>query len=388
MNTQLPNWYHRQLSKLFYRRGCTYYQQTKYSRAIDAFSRGLLHHPHPAEVHVMLGLCYWRLGELDLAYEDFSQAITLDPTCAKAYGKRGHLRYSSGDEAGALADWETALMFSPTYAEGYYRRGLLEMKRENFAAALQDLNRAISLQPNWPQAYAYRGDIKQKIGDLGGAVKDWQLAVYNDRSLEEARSNLQAVSRLENVPDYVLQLQSFFENRDLTAHIQAIGRELKITVKREVGVGVNYFSLPDQIRHRLVPLDLPEITKFSLIGYVGTVKQPEWSQSYELYQGQPCPPSHWQSVLSTLLMFPPCGVTALIYAMQVKEFYKQGYYPDALRASKNVKALCLAGAGVLCFMATMPLGYAAFSSLRDEAEPPQRTARVIDEMPERRTMIE
>lgn len=388
MATQFYSWWHRQASKLAYRRGCTYYQQTNYTRAIEAFSKVLLHYPAPADVLVMRGLCHWSLGSPNQAYEDFNQAIAVDPLCAKAYGKRGLLRQSLGDEVGALSDWRAALNCSPTYAEGYYHLALVEMKQENFEVALQEFDRAIMLRPDWPEAYSHRGDVKQKIGDIEGAVNDWQLAVCNDLSMTDARANLQAVSREENVPDYVVELQSFFDRRNLNAQIQVIGRDLKITLHREVGVGVNYFSLPEQIRHCLVPLDLPKVTKFSLLGYVGAVNQPEWSQSYELYQGQPCPPSHWQSVLSTLLMFPPCGATALIYAMQVKEFYKRGHYPDALRASKNVKSLCMAGAGVLCFMAMMPLGYTAFSSLRDEADPPQRTARVIDEMPEQRTLIE
>jgi hypothetical protein len=156
------------------------------------------------------------------------------------------------------------------------------------------------------------------------------------------------------------------------------GKNLEISLKREVGEGVSYFALPNQIRDLLLPLELSEITRFTLIGYVGNVRGPEWEKSYDLYKDQPCPPSHWSTALAALITFPPLGVTALLYASQVKRFYQRGQYPDARRASKAVKRLSLVGTGAMCLLASLPLAYTAVTSIQNEPAPPVRTARAID----------
>jgi tetratricopeptide (TPR) repeat protein len=378
MTAQFRVWYHLQTAKLAYRRGCNYSRQTNYLGAITAFNQALERYPRPAEVYVERGLSYRQLGNLTDAFLDFNRAIELDPENARAYGNRGLLRYEYGDEAGALVDWETALAHWPTYADAYYNRALVYISQEKLTAALADLDQVLVLKPNWSEAYFHRGNLRQRLGDQEGAIHDWELAVCNDLTFTAAQAQLQSHTAEEHRPDYVRQLTQWFTERNLEAHIGTVNNQIEITVHRQVGTGVNYFTLPALIRQQLVPLELPAITRFTLIGKVGEVKSPEWSQTYDLYKGQPCPPSHWQSALSTLLTFPPFGVTALIYAAQVKDFYQRGNYPDALHASKNVKRLCLTGAGLLCFLAMMPLGYMAIASMKTETQPPERTARSID----------
>ena len=371
-------WYQQQTARLAYRHGCTYARQEKHDRAIATFTRALAHHPQPALVHTGRGLSYWKQGNTASAQADFDCAIALDPKQSTAYGNRGLLRYETGDEAGALADWEIALRYAPNYAEVYYNRALLRVARQEYDRALVDLNQALVLSPNLAEAYFHRGNLHEQMGNLALALNDWNLAACNDLSFDETKAKLLAHQESNALPGITQSLQAVLAERQLIVQVQANDYCLDITLHREVGVGVSYYGLPDVIRDCLVPLELDDFTRFRLVGYVGDIKRPEWDQSYELYKGQPCPPSNWQGALSAFVTCPPFGITALIYALQVKNFYKRGYYPDALRASKTVSRLSRVGAGILCGLAVIPLSYTAYTSLQSEPMPPQRTARSID----------
>ncbi|MEO0542082.1 MAG: tetratricopeptide repeat protein [Cyanobacteria bacterium P01_A01_bin.105] len=371
-------WYQQQVAKLAYRHGCTYTHQGKYDRAIATFTQALTHHPNPAKVHTARGLSHWKQAERDAALADFERAIALDPSQAQAYGNRGLLRYEAGDEVGALGDWQQALTLAPHYAEVYYSRALLYMAHQDHDSALKDLDQALALSPNLAEAYFHRGNLREQMGQMDQAVQDWHLAICNDLSFDETKAKLTAHQSQNALPSLTSALQQALSERQLSLQVQANDYCLNITVHREVGVGISYYQLPDLIRGALVPLELADFTRFKLVGYVGDVKRPEWNQTYDLYKGQPCPPSNWQSALSAFVTCPPFGITALIYALQVQNFYKRGYYPDALRASQTVRRLSRAGAGILCGLTLIPFSYTAYTSLQSEPTPPQRTARSID----------
>jgi hypothetical protein len=58
------------------------------------------------------------------------------------------------------------------------------------------------------------------------------------------------------------------------------------------------------------------------------------------------------------------GIPAFIQAAQVKTLYARGQYTEALRASRSVKGLCVAGSVALGFFTLLPLGYAAYDSMQ------------------------
>ncbi|MEO1591061.1 MAG: tetratricopeptide repeat protein [Cyanobacteria bacterium J06632_22] len=371
-------WYKQQAARLAYRHGSTHARQEKHDRAVVTFTRALKHHPQPALVYTARGLSYWKQGDRTGALADFERAIALSPELASAYGNRGLLRYEIGHEAGALADWDRALHHSPNYAEVYYNRALLRITQADYPSALHDLNQALSLNPNLAEAYFHRGNLHEQMGHLSLALKDWHLAACNDLSFDETKAKLIAHQESNALPSITQTLKSALAERQLSVRVQANDYCLEIKVHRAVGVGVSYYQLPDLIRDCLVPLELADFTRFRLVGHVGDVRRSEWDQTYDLYKGQPCPPSNWQSALSAFVTCPPFGITALIYALQVKNFYKRGYYPDALRASQTVRRLSRVGAGVLCGLTLIPLSYTAYTSLKSEPMPLQRTARSID----------
>lgn len=369
----MQSWYAGQKARLIHRRGCTLARQGNHQSAIATLSKALADHPDVASVYISRGLSHQALGQLNRARQDFIAAIDCADNPAIAYYQRGQLSLAQGHRTEALNDWQRAIAANPNYDDAHYQLGLAQGETGDFSAALASFNQVLGINPNRAEAYLKRGHVRQQLGDTEGARADWQLAVLNDASLGEwVPSSLQ--------PDGLAPIQGVLQTalQPLQVGVKQREKTLEISLNRQVGEGVSYFTLPHRIRDLLLPLELSEFTQFTLMGYVGNVRGPEWEKTYELYKDQPCPPSHWPTALATLVTFPPVGVTALIYASQVHKFYRQGQYPDALRASHAVKHLSLVGTGVMCLLAVLPLGYTAIQSIQDEPAPPERTARAID----------
>ncbi|MGD1951622.1 MAG: tetratricopeptide repeat protein [Leptolyngbyaceae cyanobacterium] len=367
------SWYARQQARLAYRRGCTLARQGNHQSAIATLSKAITNHPNAAAVHITRGLSYRALGQLDNAQRDFTTAIDCADNPADAYFQRGQLFHEQDRASEALNDWQRAIDISPNHANAHFQIGIAQSQNEEFTAALASFNRVLEVNPNQAEAYLKRGNVRQQLGDMEGAIADWQIAVLNDASLA---AHIPAAAQ----PDRLAPIRDLLQAalNPIEVEVENYGTILKICLRRQVGEGVSYFSMPNQIRDLLLPLELSEITQFRLVGYVGNVRGPEWEKTYDLYKYQPCPPSHWSTALAALITFPPLGVTALLYASQVKRFYRQGQYPDARRASKAVKHLSLVGTGAMCLLASLPLGYIAIKSIQNEPEPPVRTARAID----------
>ena len=367
------SWYARQIARLAYRRGCTLARQGNHQSAIAALSRALTDHPDMASVYISRGLSYRALGQLDNARQDFVMAIDCAENPAVAYFQRGQLAQAQGMIDDALRDWQQAVALNSNYVDAHYQLGVFHSQNNDLESALASFNQVLELNPNWAEAYLKRGLVRQQLDDLEGAIADWQLATLNDASLAE---QIPSIAQPDALAPIRTLLQDALQPIDVSVKRQ--GKTLEISLKRQVGEGISYFTLPNQVRALLLPLELSEITRFTLIGYVGNVRGPEWEKSYDLYKDQPCPPSHWSTALAALITFPPVGVTALLYASQVKRFYRRGQYPDARRASKAVRKLSLVGTGAMCLLASLPLGYTAIKSIQNEPAPPVRTARSID----------
>ena len=242
------------------------------------------------------------------------------------------------------------------------------------------MNEAIAADPTLTLAYLQRGNLRHQLGDIPGAVADWEIAVCNDFTLESAKQKLATVK--QNAYDAQLSevLKAPLAAKGLTVEVNHNDAQLDIHIHRQLGTGVNYFTLPRLIQQHLAPLHLSEVSRFKLIGHLAEVNRPEWSQSYDLYKHQPCPPSNWQPAISALFMFPPLGIPAFIQAARVKKLYDKGQYIESLRASKAVKRMCIAGSITLGSFILLPLAYAAFDSMKENpsfsvAEQPETVTR-------------
>jgi tetratricopeptide (TPR) repeat protein len=379
MRQWAQQWSQGQVARYRYRQGLDLVRKGNHEAAIATLTTALAHHPRPAQIYITRGIAHWQAGDERNALADFTRA-TPDPKLgAKAYGNRGLLLYQLGDEKGALADWEQALAVGPKDARVYFNRALLFIQKKRYPEALADLNQALETNPNLAEAYYHRGNVRNELQDAAGAIADWELALCNDLRLEQARVRLQQVQQ-NPLDDLGQKLQSALTVQQVSVEVSQSGNQLDIDIRRPKGKGVNYFTLPELIRSRLIAWQVPGIRKFRIIGKVEDQSLPEWQQIYTLYQGQPKPPAYWRLAgLTTLLFFPPLGIAALVYAYRVGESYRRGDYPLALQASKTVKALCLTGIGVMGSIGVMALGYLGYiqvKSLRLESQRSQQALRL------------
>ncbi|MGD1867510.1 MAG: CD225/dispanin family protein [Phormidesmis sp.] len=389
--------YRRQAAKLMYRRGVTYQQQQAYGAAVDAFTQAMERGYVPlADAKVMRGINLICLKDVGSAIADFDAVIQSAAALvesgdkphakdsfltAQAHYHRGRLRQKAGNEAGALADWSAAIAHHPSYSQPYYQRALVHLSQSLHAEALADLDAAIEGDPTFAMAYFQRGNLRAQLGDMLGAATDWELAVCNDFTFEAAKQKLEKVQKFAYDAKLTQVLSAPLAELGLSVKVRCSAQKLAIHVHRQVGTGVSYYTLPEVIREHLVPLHLAEVTHFQLVGRAGEVNRPDWDQAYDLYKGQPCPPSNWQAAISTIFLFPPFAVPAFFQAAQVKQAYNKGRYSEALRASKAVKGLCIASSVTLGVFTMLPLGYVAYDSMQENptfklvklAEQPQQT---------------
>ena len=374
MTLSLRAVYQQQSAKLVYRRGLTYEQQQSYSEAVRAFSLAIEKgYAYPADALVKRGVNRIQLKDIEGAIADFEAVIETEQSAdqapsfslAQAYHNRALLRQQASNEAGALADWSAAIAHHPTYPQPHYHRALVLLSQGHHAGALADLDAAIAADLTLAVAYLQRGNLRYQLGDIPGAAADWEYAICNDFTLDSARQQLENIQQAAYDAQLTQVLAGPLAEKGLSVKVQHKGYRLDIHVHREVGTGVSYYTLPDLIRKHLVPLHLAEISHFQLIGRAGEVNRPDWNQSYDLYKGQPCPPSNWQAAISTAVMFPPFAIPAFVQAAQVKRSFEKGKYIEALRASKAVKGLCVASSVTLGVFTLLPLGYAAYDSMKE-----------------------
>jgi tetratricopeptide (TPR) repeat protein len=377
MTRPLQTWVRSQQGKYLLRRGVNLLQQGDLAAATAALTAALAHHPNPAEVHIQRGVAHLQKAAYEDAWADFDQAIALHPQEARAYSYRGLTRYQLDDEAGALEDWAIALQYEPKDANVRYNRGLVWAQKQQYQEALADFDVALEQNPLLSEAYLHRGKVKQQLGDLPGAVKDWELALCNDLRLEEAQQLL--LTMRQHTENSSLQQQfSDLLPEGFTLQVEQQNNLLVLTLHRPVGAPINYFTLPNILRERLVTLELPEVRRFRLIARAGDSSLSEWDQTYGIYDKAPCPPARWRAaVATTLLLFPPFGIVALVYAAQVKPAYRRGDYPIAARASQAVKKLCLSSGALMGLMLFGLASYGIYTNVEGEyPNPAAKTAYV------------
>ncbi|WP_194021079.1 tetratricopeptide repeat protein [Nodosilinea sp. LEGE 07298] len=369
MGLYLTPWLRRQQARYRYRQALTLIRQGNVDAALAILSQALDGYPCPVDIHIELGKAHWHMGNTASALDHFTAAIALDPTSVRAYGNRGLLYCHQGQDDLALADWQRGLEQQPGHALIYYNRGLLYFRQQHYTAALADFNAAIAANPNLAEAYLHRGYTHEQLGQPAAAANDWELVLCNDLNLDQARLKLQHQYQAHRDRALSQRLQTELGLRQIAVVAQHQDDSLRIQVYRPVGVGINYFTLPDQIRTLIIKWQLDEVQSFELTGQVQDQTVVEWRGSYKLFQGQPCPPARWHRVLLTaFVIFPPLGIPALACAMNLRQAYQRGDYLTALRASKAIQGLCRAGGIASLTLVTLLVGYWGYQRLYGEPE--------------------
>lgn len=74
-------------------RGCIYYKNNDYDKAIEDYNKALSINPNFADAYNQRGIVYFAKQDYKKAIDDFNKAINLNPNFAEAYYNLGNLKY-------------------------------------------------------------------------------------------------------------------------------------------------------------------------------------------------------------------------------------------------------------------------------------------------------
>ena len=109
-----------------YSKGRDFYEDKRWKKAIDFFSRAIELDPVLSDAYLKRGKAYCEQEEPDysLAISDFNEAIHLEPGSAKTYGERARAYYHLSRYARAIGDCNRSLRIDPENYYIYLLRGL------------------------------------------------------------------------------------------------------------------------------------------------------------------------------------------------------------------------------------------------------------------------
>lgn len=145
--------------------GVNYYQDGKFSVALDELKQALALDPNYADAHTVLALVYTELQQDALAEQSFQRALQLEPANSDLNNNYGWYLCQHGREKDSLAFFENALK-NPLYtqkAKPLQNAGVCSNKMGNAALAEEYFRRSFEIDPT-------------------GAVAAYNLAaIYYDR---------------------------------------------------------------------------------------------------------------------------------------------------------------------------------------------------------------
>ena len=145
-----------------------YYEDGKFSVALDELKEALRLDPNFADAHNVLALVYMELHENGLAEQSFKRALQLEPSNSDLNNNYGWYLCQNGREKEALAYFENALK-NPLYAQPakpLQNAGVCALKMGDQAAAEEYFRRSFKLDPKGAVAAYNLAEIYYKRKDL------------------------------------------------------------------------------------------------------------------------------------------------------------------------------------------------------------------------------
>jgi tetratricopeptide (TPR) repeat protein len=173
----------------YFDEGNTYFNDGKYDKAIEAYSRLIAIYPDFIQGYYNRGLAYYRAGKYDKAVADYSRVISspAEPN-AELYSNRAIAYLKKGDYENALKDYSTVISMNPRLPDAYHNRGIAYANIGKYDDAIEDYNRVISMKPNDMNVYFSRAVAytKKAMADFKKACDAGsQLACDNFKQLSK-----------------------------------------------------------------------------------------------------------------------------------------------------------------------------------------------------------
>ena len=207
--------------------GNALYEQGRYAEAVDAYLVSIEQRPDDALAHSNLGAALNKLERYDDAETHLRRAIALDSKTKHGHRHLGTALYGQGRYAEAVDAYRVAaeqrpddalahaslgatlnilgrneeaethlhraLALNPSHTEALYFLATLRAEQQRYNEMLELLQRLINIDPNDAEAHVSMGVALFFLGRSDEALQHFDQALSLDPTLEDARTNREAV---------------------------------------------------------------------------------------------------------------------------------------------------------------------------------------------------
>ncbi|UPA22531.1 tetratricopeptide repeat protein [Candidatus Peribacteria bacterium] len=176
--------------------GAAYRKQKNYTRALEAYEKGIALDPQSAYPHFGLGIVYAEQGRYDEAEIEYLKAIGLNPRYVDVYVNLGALYAAQAKYEQAIAQYQKAIALHEFHAAALFNLAVAEDESGKLDDAERDYKRAITADPTRTAPRINLGLLLHEIGDTDGAVAQFRAVLRIDPENAAARSALQQLGEL------------------------------------------------------------------------------------------------------------------------------------------------------------------------------------------------
>ena len=167
--------------------GIAYFNQGKYTKALNHYNEFLLLYPNDVKTLYNRGRCFEVMGNDQKAQADYSRVLELEPYHVNALLGLSQIFYREEDFQTTINLTESVIMVDEDNFLAYYYTGRAYHKVGYWLHALKCYNRVIELNPDYGFAYFHRSSVMISIGLKPLGCHDLQAAVaLNVEGAEEA----------------------------------------------------------------------------------------------------------------------------------------------------------------------------------------------------------
>jgi tetratricopeptide (TPR) repeat protein len=161
----------------WFRRGQSYFQEKKFTLAIEAFTQSLNQGYQTADVYRIRSNAYLKLDQYEKALEDVNRSLQLDTQNADSYMLRAVIYEGMKQTTQAVADVTRAIELNPQRGVYYRFRGSVYLSLSHFEKAISDLTAAIAYGEGHATVYEGRGLAYEKLGRYKEAEANYSRAL-------------------------------------------------------------------------------------------------------------------------------------------------------------------------------------------------------------------
>jgi len=145
-------------------KGKTFYEQGKYSEAIECYDKALALDPNLASAWSYKGVALANQGKYSEAIECYDKAIAINPNEALAWNNKGLALIGQGKYSEALECIDKAIAINPNYADVWATKGVALANQGKYPEAIICLDKAIAIDPNLAAVWYNKGLVLQVLG--------------------------------------------------------------------------------------------------------------------------------------------------------------------------------------------------------------------------------